>query len=82
MYDDHVNYKKLYLKTAQAVEEAINILMEVQQECEEVLIKAADQYAEDLCEAYRDSGEELELEDDMEAAFDEEDEEFDETDAD
>lgn len=35
MYDENVNYKEMYLKMVRATEDAMNLLIKAQQECEE-----------------------------------------------
>ena len=40
--DKEPDYKEMYLKMVRASEDAINILIEAQRECEEMYIKAGD----------------------------------------
>lgn len=43
---DQVNYKEMYLRMMRATEDAINILIQAQQECEEMYISAEEEDAE------------------------------------
>lgn len=47
-YDQNVDYKELYLTMVRAAEQAIEALIEAQEECEKMYIKAADAACEDL----------------------------------
>ena len=42
MKEENVNYKEMYLTMVRAAEEAINILIEAQQKCEERYLDATD----------------------------------------
>ncbi|MDD6023104.1 MAG: hypothetical protein PUC06_02540 [Oscillospiraceae bacterium] len=39
MYDENVDYKELYLKMVRATEDAMNLLIKAQQECEELYLQ-------------------------------------------
>lgn len=60
-YDDHVDYKTLYLRMVRATEKAMRILIESQKQCEEIVMGSTHQFVDDIYAAYKDSGEEPEL---------------------
>ena len=39
MYEENVDYKKMYLKMVRATEDAMNLLIKAQQECEELYLQ-------------------------------------------
>lgn len=44
--EDRVDYKPLYLKTFNAIEDTINHLIEIQRECEELYLQATEEAPE------------------------------------
>jgi hypothetical protein len=42
MYDQNVDYKQMYFKMAAAMEDAIELLINAQRDCEELYISAED----------------------------------------
>ncbi|MBS1402859.1 MAG: hypothetical protein HPZ79_07735 [Oscillospiraceae bacterium] len=50
LYDAAVDYKELYLKMVRKTESAINLLIEVQQECEELILQTDGRKAARLTE--------------------------------
>lgn len=59
-----VDFKEMYLKMVRATEEAIRLLIEVQQECEEMYTDATKPLVDELRSAYQDPYEEDEEEED------------------
>ncbi len=51
MKEEHIDYKEMYLKMVRASEQAIRILIEAQQECEEMYLNAAEPQKPDEAES-------------------------------
>ena len=52
--EDNVDYAELYLRMMRATEKAIRILVEAQQECEELYLRAGDSNAVIKLDDHRD----------------------------